>query len=68
MMILLGGLTILFTLQILSFTIQGLVFALVYGLVYGYFCIVIYSLNDILRQENERGQKIQYRSSLDGKA
>lgn len=68
MVVLLGVVTVLSVLQILSFTLQGFIGALVYGLIYGYVFVTIYSLYDMLREERENGGNGHYQPALIGKA
>lgn len=49
-------------LNILAFTPAGILMGVVEGAIFGYFCIVLYSLFVIFREERERGMGIQYQA------
>jgi len=58
---------ILGVLHILSFDLDGLISAIIYGAIYGYSFVVLHSLYDMLRQEYERGFTAQYQAPPGGK-
>lgn len=60
MMIVMAISTVLCLLHILSFTVEGIITAIVYGAIYGYLFVVLYSLFSLFREEKQRGFAAQY--------
>lgn len=60
-MIIMAVLAVIMFLNILSFTVEGVVTGLIYGIMYAYEFIVLYSLRTMFREESERGFNTQYR-------
>jgi len=61
MMIYMAVITVLALLNFLSFTLKGAISAIVYGVIFGYLFVVLYSLYELFREERERGFNAQYR-------
>lgn len=66
MVILVGVITILMFLPILSFTLYGLMFVLTVGLLYGYFFFVMISLYNLFKKEHEVSQNNQNQLKMYG--
>lgn len=62
MMIVMAVIAVISFLGILSFTVSGVITALIWGAIYGYCFIVLFSLYEMLREEHERGLNTQYQA------
>lgn len=62
MMILMAIATVCSFLNVLSFTAQGVISGLLYGVIDGYLFVVLYSLYAMFKTEYERGFSAQYQA------
>jgi len=67
MMVAMAICTILSLSRVLSFDLNGLISAIIAVTIYGYCFVVMYSLYDMLKQENERGATAQPQDPPGGK-